>query len=47
MTGLPRVGNKKPTTVCQPWVLVEIRFNFDKRLRRRQLRRRPAVQLAD
>ena len=23
MTGLPRVDNKKPTTVCQPWVLVE------------------------
>jgi hypothetical protein len=47
MAGVPRMDNKKPTTVRQPWVLVEIRLNFDKRLRRRQLRRRPAAQLAD
>jgi len=47
MTSMPRVDNKKPTTVCQPWVLVEIRLNLDKRLRRRQQRRRPAVQLVE
>ena len=34
---------KKPTTVCQPWVLVETQVTFDKRQRRRQLRRRPAA----
>src|SRR5690242_10908510 len=36
-------GNKKPTTVCQPWVFVEIPFMFDKRLRPDRLRQRPAA----
>src|ERR1035441_10675576 len=38
---------KKPTAVCQPWVLVETQFTFDKRRRRRQLRRRPAEPLVE
>ena len=38
---------KKPTTVLQPWVLVEILLILDKRQRRRHLRRRPAERLVD
>src|SRR5437763_8449192 len=40
VTGRRRI--KKPTTVFQPWVLVEIQFTLDKRQRHRRLRRRPA-----
>src|SRR2546429_9865224 len=45
VTGRRRI--KKPTTVCQPWVLVETQFTIDKRQRRRQLRRRPAEPLVE
>jgi len=34
-------GQQKTHDRCQPWVLVEIQLNNDKRQRRRLLRRRP------
>src|SRR6185369_820176 len=37
-------GTKKPTTGCQPWVIVETQFTFDKDLRWHRLRRRPAAE---
>jgi hypothetical protein len=42
VTGSPQV-NKKTHDRCRPWVFVEIPVTFDKRLRRRRLRRRPAA----
>jgi hypothetical protein len=44
---LRAVDNKKTHDCCQPWVLVEIASNFDKRQRRRLLRRLPVVLLAE
>jgi len=40
-------GQQKTHGRFEPWVLVEVQFSFDKRQRRRQLRRRPAERLVE
>src|SRR5690242_11653551 len=43
--GCARGCTKKPTGLCEPWVIVEIQVTLDKLQRRRRLRRRPAESL--